>query len=140
MHAGISSRAEGLDNFPGRGALFHLILRSMDLVCGLTGSGLFKLRRWQRHSLVTNLPDEHYRTSAELSEIREGIPATAGGAMTREISFSRVSGGPVKSFGWPVRGGDILLQLESGSERDMMRLLRLLSRCRQVLTQTSAVS
>lgn len=54
--------------------------------------------------------------------------ATAGGATAREISLSRFSGGPVKSFGWLARRGEILLQLESGSERDIVRLLRSLSR------------
>jgi len=83
----------------------------MDLVCGLTSAGLFKLRRWQRRSLVTNLPGEHYRTITELSERRKAMPATAGGARAREMSFSRVSGFPVTSFGWLARGDDILLQL-----------------------------
>ncbi|MDF7629933.1 hypothetical protein PUG46_11710 [Erwiniaceae bacterium L1_55_4] len=99
-----------------------------DSICALTGASPFNIRRWQRRGLVTTFPDEPYWTNEQLREIRIVMKDTAQGATTREISRSRARQEPIKSYGWSARRGDILSQLETGTDRQLISLTRSLSR------------
>jgi len=101
---------------------------STNSICELTGASLSNLRRWQRRGLVTSVPGEPDWSDAQLNEIRTMVNATSRGATSLEISLSRVEMEPVNSYGWPARRGEILSQLESGSERQVARIIRSLSR------------
>lgn len=101
---------------------------SSDMVCALTGASLKNLRRWQRHGLVTEHPATEYWTEAQLEEIRDVMLTNARGATAQEIRDSRQRTTRVMTFGWPARRGDILACLESGSDRQLMRVIRRLSR------------
>ncbi|WP_058709180.1 hypothetical protein [Pantoea stewartii] len=101
---------------------------SSDTLCALTGASLTNVRRWQRYGLVAVDPVTDYWTEAQLEEIREVMSANAHGATAQEMHDGRRQSEGVMTYGWPARRGEILNSLEFGSDRQLIRVIRSLSR------------
>jgi len=105
-----------------------MLSHTTDTVCALTGASLPNLRRWQRHGLVRKNPVAANWTGEQLSEIYSVIQSSASGATAQEISDSRCGIQAVPDYGWSARLGEMILQLDTGSDRQLTRLMRSLSR------------
>ena len=97
---------------------------SSETICAISGSSLHNLKRWYRSGLIHKQPSGSDWTDAQLQEVIEMTRLTSQGATLREIKIAQAGAYPVRTGGWAARRGDMLWQLEFGSEQSLAVLLR----------------
>ncbi|WES67408.1 hypothetical protein [Superficieibacter sp. HKU1] len=97
---------------------------STDNVCIITGIHPSNLRRWYRYGLISAGEFSESWNEQQLEEIRTLKTQTASGATLRQIRQSHRSGIPLRSHGWAALKGELLWQLEFGSNRTLSRYFR----------------
>jgi len=100
---------------------------SSETICALSGAALHNLKRWSRSDFIHKQASGHDWTDAQLQEVMEMTRLTSQGATIREIKTAQASALPVRTGGWAARRGDMLWQLEFGSEQSLTVLLRKLA-------------
>ncbi len=97
---------------------------STDTVCALTGANRANLRRWLRGGLISENKLSKEWNAQQIDEVLVMMALTAGGATLRQIHHERYHGLPYTTSGWAARRGDLLWQLEMGSDRQLVRTVR----------------
>jgi len=100
---------------------------SSETICAISGAAPVNLKRWYRSGFIHKQASGHEWTDAQLQEVIGMARLTSQGATIREIKTAQVRAHPVRTGGWAARRGDMLWQLEFGSERSLMVLLRKLA-------------
>lgn len=101
-----------------------MTIHTTESVCAITGSQPANLRRWYRSELITRSENQPGWSDIQLGEIRNMVQLTAGGATQSEISSAYKEARNILTSGWKARKGDLLWQLEFGSDRALYRELR----------------
>ncbi|MEN4769794.1 transcriptional regulator [Duffyella gerundensis] len=104
-----------------------MTLHTTDSVCAITGSQPANLRRWYRSGLITRSDIQQGWNDVQLGEIQSMMQLTASGATQNEISQAHLEARAVNTAGWIGRKGDLIWQLEYGSDRALYRELRTLA-------------
>ncbi|MDU7837737.1 MAG: hypothetical protein E7J63_05390 [Pantoea sp.] len=97
---------------------------SSETICAISGAALHNLKRWTRSGFIHKHASGHDWTAAQLQEVMDMTRLTSQGATIREIKTAQASAHPVRTGGWAARRGDMLWQLEFGSEQSLAVLLR----------------
>lgn len=100
---------------------------SSETICAISGAALFNLKRWYRSGFIHKHASDHDWTEAQLQEVMDITRLTSQGATIREIKTAQASARVVRTGGWAARRGDMLWQLEFGSEQSLTGLLRKLA-------------
>lgn len=100
---------------------------SSETICAISGAALHNLKRWTRSGFIHKHASGHDWTEAQLQEVMDMTRLTSQGATIREIKTAQASAHPVRTGGWAARRGDMLWQLEFGSEQSLAVLLRKLA-------------
>jgi len=100
---------------------------SSETICALSGAAPVNLKRWSRSGFIHKRASGNQWTHAQLQEVLDMTRLTSQGATIREIRTAQASAHPVRTGGWAARRGDMIWQLEFGSEQSLSVLLRKLS-------------
>ena len=103
------------------------MIYSSDTVCALTGIDSFTLKRWYRSGFIHKGVGKDQWSDAQLQPVLLMREMTSNGATIRELKTAQETANPLRSGGWAARRGDMLWQLEFGSERSLAILLRKLA-------------
>ena len=96
---------------------------SINTVCALTGANRANLRRWLRGGMISEHKQSKEWSAQQIDEVLAMISLTSGGATLRQIQHQHHHTVPYAA-GWTARRGDLLWQLELGSDRELMRTVR----------------
>ncbi|GEM_PF-127063 len=110
------------DDIPLRG--HSMKYHSTDNICTITGIHPSNLRRWYRYGLISPGEFSESWNETQLEDIRTLKTQTAGGATLLDIRHSHQSGDPLRTYGWSALKGDLLWQLEFGTDRALLRYVR----------------
>ncbi|MBY4837069.1 hypothetical protein HX773_03330 [Pantoea sp. B9002] len=97
---------------------------STETVCAITGANRANLRRWLRGGLISENHVNKDWSRHQVDEVLAMMALTAGGATLWQIYQGRHCGLDYSSSGWVARRGDLLRQLELGSDRELARTVR----------------
>ncbi|POP46457.1 transcriptional regulator [Superficieibacter electus] len=86
------------------------------------------MRRWYRYGLISAGEFSEGWNETQLEDIRTVKTQTARGATLLEIRKSHQSGFPLHSYGWSALKGELLWQLEFGTDRALSRYVRTIMR------------
>ena len=103
------------------------MLYSSETICALSGADPLNLKRWYRSGLIHKRATENEWSDAQLQDVLHMTLLTSQGATMREIRTAQESAQPIRTGGWAARRGDMLWQLEYGSDRSLTVLLRKLA-------------
>ena len=96
---------------------------STNTVCALTGANRANLRRWLRGGMISEHKQSQEWSAQQINEVLAMMTLTSGGATLRQIQHQGHADVPYAT-GWAARHGDLLWQLELGSDRALMRTVR----------------
>ncbi|MCZ4057946.1 transcriptional regulator [Pantoea sp. LMR881] len=102
-------------------------LHTTDTVCAITGTHPANLKRWMQHGLISGNSSVSGWSDNQLAEIRSLVTLTGTGATLQEINTGKVLQRPVCTAGWAARKGDLLWQLEYGTQMSLYRKMREMS-------------
>ncbi|KNC05355.1 hypothetical protein HS962_19110 [Pantoea sp. BIGb0393] len=97
---------------------------STETVCAITGANRANLRRWLRGGLISENHVNQDWSRHQVDEVLAMMALTAGGATLWQIYQGRHCGLEYTSSAWMARRGDVLRQLEIGSDRELARTVR----------------
>ncbi len=97
---------------------------STETVCALTGIDSTTLKRWYRSGFIHKSFVPCVWSDAQLQEVLLMREMTHNGATIRELKTAQHTASPLRTGGWAARRGDMLWQLEFGSERSLAILMR----------------
>ncbi|MFJ5158642.1 hypothetical protein ACIP6T_05655 [Pantoea sp. NPDC088449] len=97
---------------------------STETVCALTGANRANLRRWLRGGLISENSISKDWSRHQVDEVLAMMSLTAGGATLWQIHQEKKGEADYSSSGWLARRGDMLRQLELGSDRELARTVR----------------
>lgn len=97
---------------------------STETLCAMTGANRANLRRWQRLGLVSRSNDTGWNKRQQ-SEVMMAIIATADGANLHNLRNSPKSAPHNHKLVWRKRQDRLLSLLESGSDREVSRFIRI---------------
>lgn len=100
---------------------------SSETICAISGAALLNLKRWYRSGFINKYASGNEWSEAQLQDVLDMTRLTSQGATIREIRAAKQSERPLRTGGWAARRGDMLWQLEYGSEQSLNVLLRKLS-------------
>ncbi|RPD99843.1 hypothetical protein BBB56_13420 [Candidatus Pantoea deserta] len=100
---------------------------SSETICALSGADRLNLKRWYRSGLIKGAGAAQEWSDAQLQDVLHMTQMTREGATIREIKIAQDAQLPVRTGGWAARRGDMLWQLEFGSDHSLTRLLRKLA-------------
>ena len=100
---------------------------STEALCLLTGLSAVHLRRWYRYGLIGQAGEGGLWSEQQLAQIHHLLQLTASGATLPQLLAARLDFMPLLTSGWPAHRGNLLWQLEFGSERALCRDIRQLS-------------
>lgn len=106
-----------------------MIFYTTDTLCSLTGAHPANLRRWNRKGLLARQHPGRGEIwdNLHLKQVQGILSVTAFGVTPGEIAVSAVQGVPLVTGGWSARRGEVLFELEYGSNRSLSRILRSLA-------------
>lgn len=100
---------------------------SIETICALTGADSHNLKRWYRSGLIKRNTLNQQWSETQLQDVLNIAQLTNQGATIREIKMAQEAAHPIRTGGWAARRGDMLWQLEFGSDRTLTLLLRKLA-------------
>lgn len=100
---------------------------SSETICALSGADLRNLKRWYRCGFINKRAADKEWSEKQLEEVLRMTHLTSQGATLREIKMALDAAHPIRTGGWAARRGDVLWQLEYGSDRSLTVLLRKLA-------------
>lgn len=100
---------------------------SSETICALSGADPLNLKRWYRSGFIKRCTVADEWSEAQLQEVISMTQLTNAGATLRELRMAQETEQPVRTGGWAARRGDMLWQLEFGSDRSLTLLLRKLA-------------
>ena len=100
---------------------------STEALCMLTGLSAAHLRCWCRYGLIGHADRGGFWNEQQLAEIHHLLQLSASGATLPELLAARDGAAPLRTVGWPAHRGNLLWQLEYGSDCMLCRGLRQLT-------------
>lgn len=100
---------------------------SSETICALSGADPLNLKRWYRSGLINRHTADQEWSEVQLQDVLNMTQLTNQGATIREIKMAQETAHPIRTGGWAARRGDMLWQLEFGSDRSLTLLLRKLA-------------
>lgn len=100
---------------------------SSETLCALSGADRLNLTRWYRSGFIHKRAADDSWSDKHLDEVLRMTRLTSQGATLREIKIADDTALPIRTGGWAARRGDMLWQLEFGSDRTLTVLLRKLA-------------
>ncbi|MEZ3498484.1 hypothetical protein [Pantoea sp. KPR_PJ] len=100
---------------------------SFETLCALSGADRLNIKRWYRSGLINRHTADQAWSETQLRDVLRMTQLTSQGATIREIRIAQEADCPIRTGGWTARRGDMLWQLEFGSDRSLTLLLRKLA-------------
>ncbi len=97
---------------------------STEAICAITGSHPACIRRWSKAGLITIQHAQAGWKSDQIVDIYRVVNLVASGATLKEIRHWQIAGKQTFTPGWPAHRGELLWQLEYGSDRSLARAMR----------------
>ena len=97
---------------------------STEAICAITGSHPACLLRWSKAGLISLYDSKTGWKVEQIGDIHRVVNMAASGASLTEIRVWQLEGKRSWTAGWPAHRGELLWQLEYGSNRALARMMR----------------
>ncbi|MEX5410685.1 transcriptional regulator [Atlantibacter hermannii] len=97
---------------------------STEAICAITGSHPACLLRWSKAGLISLHDSKTGWKVEQIGDIHRVVNMAASGASLTEIRVWQLEGKRSWTAGWPAHRGELLWQLEYGSDRALARMMR----------------
>lgn len=97
---------------------------STEAICAITGSHPACIERWSKAGLISLHDSETGWKVEQIGDIHHVVNMAASGATLNEIRLWQLEGKQSWTPGWSAHRGELLWQLEYGSDRALARLMR----------------
>lgn len=95
-----------------------------EAICAITGSHPACILRWSKAGLISLHDSQTGWKVEQIGDIHRVVNMAASGASLNEIRVWQLEGKRSWTAGWPAHRGELLWQLEYGSDRALARLMR----------------
>ena len=97
---------------------------STEAICAITGSHPACILRWSKAGLISLHDSQTGWKVEQIGDIHRVVNMAASGASLNEIRVWQLEGKRSWTAGWPAHRGELLWQLEYGSDRALARMMR----------------
>ncbi|WP_220266864.1 transcriptional regulator [Enterobacter sp. Colony194] len=97
---------------------------STEAICAITGSHPACILRWSKAGLISLHDSQTGWKVEQIGDIYDVVNMAASGASLNEIRVWQLEGKRSWTAGWPAHRGELLWQLEYGSDRALARMMR----------------